>query len=112
MFYFNSCVKQRVLSANFAAKMKSFLRLIHTQHSVRNAEPCSTSKYFFCCLRWLAVKILYYASNKFFDVYLIFLSFAEYVSNLECVQNANEDRKDLTQVSLDGDLLRVCMGYS
>ena len=47
LFYFNSCVKQRVLSANFAAKMKLFFRLIHTQHSVRNAEPCSTSKYFF-----------------------------------------------------------------
>ena len=58
------------------------------------------------------MKILYYASNKSFDVYLIFLSFAEHVSDLECVQNANEDRKDLTQVSLDGDLLRVYMGYS
>ena len=63
----------------------------------------------FFCWRWLAVKLLYYASYKSSDIYLIFLSFAEYVSNLECFQNANEDRKDRTQVSLDGDLLR--MGY-
>ena len=56
------------------------------------------------------MKILYYASYKTSDIYLIFLSFAEYVSNLECVENANEDRKDRTQISLDGDFLR--MGYS
>ena len=56
------------------------------------------------------MKILYYASFKTSDIYLIFLSFAEYVSDLECVQNANEDILDRTQISLDGDLLR--MGYS
>lgn len=96
---FFSYVKQRVLSARFAEKMKSFSPSILIQRNVKIVELCFTSKKM-AVIHFMIIAIYALTVCRLLLVVIFLYIFStESVSNLLFVRNANEDRKD--RIKLD-----------